>query len=31
MRVISQGSDIQYSVDAKGLYSFSVKLEETLS
>lgn len=31
MRVCVPGSDIQYSVDAKGLYSFSVKLEETLS
>ena len=31
MRVSVVGSDIQYSVDAKGLYSFSVKLEETLS
>jgi len=31
MRVTSTGSDIQYSVDASGLYSFSVKLEETLS
>ena len=31
MRVCVVGSDIQYSVDAKGLYSFSVKLEETLS
>ena len=31
MRVTYTGSDIQYSVDASGLYSFSVKLEETLS
>lgn len=31
MRVTSTGSDIQYSVDASGLYSFSVNLEETLS
>ena len=31
MRVCVVGSDIQYSVDAKGLYSFSVKLEENLS
>ena len=31
MRVIVSGPDIQYSVDATGLYSFSVKLEETLS
>ena len=31
MRVCVMGSDIQYSVDAKGLYSFSVKLEENLS
>jgi len=31
MRVIASGPDIQYSVDASGLYSFSVKLEETLS
>ncbi len=31
MRVCVVGSDIQYRVDAKGLYSFSVKLEETLS
>lgn len=31
MRVSLVGPDIQYSVDAKGLYSFSVKLEETLS
>ena len=31
MRVTVPGSDIQYSVDAKGLYSFSVKLEETIS
>ena len=31
MRVCVPGSDIQYSVDAKGLYSFSVKLEETIS
>lgn len=31
MRVCVPGSDIQYSVNAKGLYSFSVKLEETLS
>jgi hypothetical protein len=31
MRVTSTGSNIQYSVDASGLYSFSVKLEETLS
>ena len=31
MRVCVTGSDIQYSVDAKGLYSFSVKLEENLS
>ena len=31
MRVCVVGSDIQYSVDAKGLYSFSVKLEEILS
>jgi hypothetical protein len=31
MRVSVVGPDIQYSVDAKGLYSFSVKLEETLS
>lgn len=31
MRVTYTGSDIQYSIDASGLYSFSVKLEETLS
>jgi len=31
MRVIVSGPDIQYSVDVTGLYSFSVKLEETLS
>ena len=31
MRVCVVGSDIQYSVNAKGLYSFSVKLEENLS
>ena len=31
MRVCVMGSDIEYSVDAKGLYSFSVKLEENLS
>ena len=31
MRVIVSGPDIQYSVGATGLYSFSVKLEETLS
>ena len=31
MRVIVPGSDIQYSVNAQGLYTFSVKLEETLS
>jgi len=31
MRVCVTGSDIQYSVNAQGLYSFSVKLEETLS
>lgn len=31
MRVTYTGSNIQYSVDASGLYSFSVKLEETLS
>ena len=31
IRVCVVGSDIQYSVDAKGLYSFSVKLEENLS
>ena len=31
MRVSLVGPDIQYSVDAKGLYSFSVKLEETRS
>lgn len=31
MRVCVSGPDIQYSVNAKGLYSFSVKLEETLS
>ncbi len=31
MRVTYTGSDIQYSVVASGLYSFSVKLEETLS
>ena len=31
MRVCVVGPDIQYSVDAKGLYSFSVKLEEILS
>jgi len=29
--VVAPPGDIQYSVDAKGLYSFSVKLEETLS
>ncbi len=31
MRVCVVGSDIQYSVNAQGLYSFSVKLEENLS
>ena len=31
MRVTVPGSDIQYSVNAQGLYTFSVKLEETLS
>ncbi len=31
MRVCVMGSDIKYTVDAKGLYSFSVKLEENLS
>ena len=31
MRVTVPGSDIQYSVNARGLYSFSVKLEETIS
>lgn len=31
VRVCVIGGDIQYSLDAKGLYSFSVKLEETLS
>jgi hypothetical protein len=31
MRVIVPGSDIQYSLDSQGLYTFSVKLEETLS
>ena len=31
MRVVVPGNDIQYSVNAQGLYTFSVKLEETLS
>jgi len=31
MRVVVPGSDIQYSINAQGLYTFSVKLEETLS
>lgn len=31
LRVVAPPGDIQYSVNAKGLYSFSVKLEETLS
>jgi hypothetical protein len=31
MRVIVPGNDIKYSLDAQGLYTFSVKLEETLS
>ncbi len=31
LRVVAPPGDIQYSVDAKGLYSFSVNLEETLS
>lgn len=31
IRVIAVGSTVDYSLDSSGLYSFSVKLEETLS